>query len=89
MGPQTHWQILAVAALVEEIYDHQLALTDQILDPAGGAKAADKAISIWEDNNRAAVERTDQLLSELISSEINDLSMIAVASRQLHALAES
>ncbi len=89
MDSQTHWQILAVAALVEEIYDHQQALTTQILDFTGGAKAADKAISIWEDGNRAAVERTDQLLLELVSSEINDLSMIAVASRQLRALAES
>ncbi|MEE9545689.1 MAG: NAD-glutamate dehydrogenase domain-containing protein, partial [Rhodospirillales bacterium] len=86
---QTHWQILAVAALIEEIYDHQLALTAQILDSAGGAMAVDKAIAIWEDKNRAAVERTDQLLAELGTSEINDLSMIAVASRQLRAMAET
>jgi len=89
MDSQTYWQKLAVAALVEEIYDHQLALTAQILDSADGAVAVDKAIAIWEDKNRAAVERTDQLLAELGASEINDLSMIAVASRQLRAMAES
>jgi len=86
---QTHWQKLAVAALIAEIYDHQLALSSQILDFSGGETRPDKAIAIWAGERKSAVEQTDQLLLELWTGEINDLSMIAVASGQLRTLAES
>jgi len=88
---QNHWQKLAIAALIEEIYSHQLALASQVLDFAGPKKlpSADTAIVAWVGNNAVAVERTEQLISELSSTEINDLAMIAVASRQLRTLAET
>ncbi len=88
----SHWQKLAVAALVEEIYSHQLALASQVMDSAGRRKKTidtDKAIRAWIDRNGVAVERTEQLLAELSATEINDLAMIAVASRQLRTLAET
>jgi len=84
---KTHWQSLAAAALIEEIYDHQLALTAQVLDHADGEKDPKAAISIWSDRNTGALERTEQVLNELGTMEINDLSMIAVASRALRSLA--
>jgi glutamate dehydrogenase len=86
---ETHWQKLAVAALIEEIYGHQLALTNQVLDFSDGATAPAQAIDAWVDKNHAAVERTEQLLSELRSIAVTDISMVAVASRQLRALADS
>ncbi|MBT4219140.1 MAG: NAD-glutamate dehydrogenase, partial [Rhodospirillaceae bacterium] len=88
---QTHWEKLAVAALGEEIYGHQLALTSQVIDSAGrGKKAVDASAAIdrWMESNRTAVERTEQLIAELLATEISDLAMIAVASRQLRSLAE-
>jgi glutamate dehydrogenase len=84
----THWQKLAVAALIEEIYSHQAALAAQVLD--GAAKKVtdpDDEIRKWEARNELAVSRTKQILSELWTGEVNDLSMIAVASRQLRTLA--
>jgi len=36
-----------------------------------------------------AVEPTEQLLSELWATQVNDLSMIAVASRQLRAMTDA
>ena len=48
----------------------------------------DVVISAWANKTRIAVERTEQLIAELSATEINDLSMIAVASRQLRTLAE-
>ncbi len=89
MESETHWQKLAVAALVEEIYGHQLALTNQVLNSSDGATAPEQAIHTWVDKNHAAVERTEQLFSELWSTEFTDISMVAVASRQLRALADS
>ena len=84
----SHWQKLAIAALIEEIYGHQLSLARQVLD--SGAKSGDsgKIIEAWVAENAAAVAPTEQLLSELRATEINDLSMIAVASRSLRAMAD-
>ena len=85
-----HWQQLAVAALVEEVYAHQLALASNALDHLSkGKKDTDKAIAAWVTRNQAAVDQTEVLLNELWTTEVNDLSMVAVASRQLRALADA
>ena len=87
---EDHWQQLAVAALVEEIYSHQLALASNALDHLARAKKdTAKAIAAWVTRNQAAVDQTEILLNELWSTEVNDLSMVAVASRQLRALADA
>ncbi|MBC8269450.1 MAG: NAD-glutamate dehydrogenase [Rhodospirillaceae bacterium] len=88
---RSHWQKLAVAALIEEIYSHQLALASQVMDASKRRKKnfdTAEIISDWASKTRIAVERTEQLIAELSATEINDLSMIAVASRQLRTLAE-
>ncbi|MCH8237277.1 MAG: NAD-glutamate dehydrogenase, partial [Proteobacteria bacterium] len=89
MGADSHWQQLAVAALIEEIYSHQLALSRQVLDFADGKWDPEKAITAWTAKNQAAVDPTDQLFSELWATEVDDLSMIAVASRSLRAMADA
>ncbi len=86
---ESHWQKLAAASLVEEIYDHQLALASRVLDMSGTKPKTEAAIKTWIKGNAEAVERVDRLLAELWSSEVNDFSMIAVASGQLRALADS
>ena len=88
MDSDSHWQQLAVAALVEEVYAHQLALANKVLDFAGVKADAKKAVEGWIEKNRAQVEPTEQLLTELWATEVNDLSMIAVASRQVRTMVE-
>ena len=78
--------------MIEEIYSHQLALASQVIDATGIRKKSfdtDQAISTWIEKNQISVERTDQLIVELLATEINDFAMIAVASRQLRTLAET
>jgi len=82
-----HWQKLAVAALIEEIFGHQIALTANVHAMNSNGAGAEEAIAAWSAANQAPIERTDTLLSELAPGDINDLSMIAVASRQLRGLA--
>jgi glutamate dehydrogenase len=89
LAAENHWQQLAVAALVEEIYGHHLALASQLLDVAKVNGDLEKAIRAWAARNRARVEPTEQLLAELWASEVDDIAMIAVASRQLRAMAEA
>ncbi|MBL6928366.1 MAG: NAD-glutamate dehydrogenase [Rhodospirillales bacterium] len=87
LGSDTHWQKLAVRALVEEIYTHQSALAGHVLDSGGKGKDPALVIEKWVGANEVAVARTEAMLAELWTGEVDDLSMIAVASRQLRSLA--
>jgi len=84
----SHWQQLAIAALVEEIYSHQLHLTEAVLDSARKGASPLQAVEAWIASNPALVEPTEQMLGELWNVEVNDLSMIAVASRQLRTMVD-
>ncbi len=88
MGTDSHWQQLAIAALVEEIYAHQLALTNLVMDSSSLKLDAKKAVDAWITKHHYAVGPTEQLLSELWATDVNDLSMIAVASRQIKTMTE-
>ena len=85
---ESHWQKLAVAALIEEVFAHQYNLTAQVIDIAKTISDPDKAIKMWADKYQGAIDRTEQLLKELWAGDINDLSMIAVASRALKSLTD-
>ncbi|MGJ3259833.1 MAG: NAD-glutamate dehydrogenase [Rhodospirillales bacterium] len=88
LDSESHWQQLAIAALVEEIYSHQLRLTEAVLDSARKGMSPHQAVDAWIDANPVLVEPTEQMLSELWNVEVNDLSMIAVASRQLRTMVD-
>jgi len=88
MPGEDHWHQLAVAALIEEIYGHHLKLAENLLNHAGAKADPTKAIESWIAANREDVDPTEQLLNELWNTEVNDLSMIAVASRQVRTMAE-
>ncbi|MBT7487980.1 MAG: NAD-glutamate dehydrogenase [Rhodospirillales bacterium] len=89
LDSSTHWQKLAIDALVEEIYGHQLRMTTQILDFAGPKMAPEKALAQWTEHNQDVVDQANHLLTELWTTGMSDVSMVAVASRQLRALADT
>ena len=76
----THWQKLAAAAVIEELYAHQKNLTLRMLN--GTAHPLDH----WIKANGPAMEQMKQMLNELKTADPVDLSMLAVASRHLSAL---
>ncbi|MCC7017546.1 MAG: NAD-glutamate dehydrogenase [Rhodospirillales bacterium] len=84
-----HWQKLAVGALVEEIFAHQLALADQALRRANKGEAPADMLARWLADHAASVAQAEAILSELWAAPINDLAQVAVASRQLRALAQA
>ncbi|MEQ8195001.1 MAG: NAD-glutamate dehydrogenase [Rhodospirillales bacterium] len=88
LDTQTHWQKLAAEALIEELYGHQLTLSNHVLDGVKNGTSPDKAVETWNKRHHDSVEQTKQLLSELWSAAVTDLSMVAVASRQLRALSD-
>ena len=88
MEADSHWQQLAVAALVEEIYSHQLHLAERVLDSARKGGQPTHAVDEWIAANPALVAPTDLMLTELWNVDVDDLSMIAVASRQLRTMVD-
>lgn len=85
---ESHWQKLAVAALIEELFGHQMQLTENVLSTGKSISDPLRAIKQWEGVARASIDRAEQLLSELWAGDISDISMIAVASRALKSLAD-
>jgi glutamate dehydrogenase len=84
----THWERLAVSAIVEDFYSHQSAITAAILHSSNG-KTTDAAIDAWVETNRVAVDRTAQLVGEFQSMQGDvDLAMLAVANRQFRSMSE-
>ncbi len=84
-----HWRKLAIGALVEEIFAHQLALADQALAHAEKGEAASATVERWLAAHAAAVAQAEAILTELWATPIDDLAQVAVASRQLRALAQT
>ncbi|KJS41494.1 MAG: NAD-glutamate dehydrogenase [Rhodospirillaceae bacterium BRH_c57] len=87
----SHWEKLAVAAVIDELYADQRALTARVLsfvDVVGVGAHADPndAIQAWTETCRAAVDRADQLVIELRAASTIDLAMLTVASRQFGTL---
>jgi glutamate dehydrogenase len=74
-----HWLKLAVAAVIEDLYSVQRDLTLRIA-PTG--------LDAWISAHRPAVERAEQLLTELHAAGRPDLAILTVANRQIRSLAE-
>ena len=67
-------------------------MASKVIDACGKRKKSidtNAAISAWIKKNQDSVDRTDQMIAEISSTEINDFAMLSVASRQLRALAEA
>ncbi len=88
MPATNHWQKQAVAAIVDDLYGLQSDLTIKVLDAArgGGEGVAKHLFDTWIERRHQAIERIDQLISELKAMDTLDLSMLAVANRRLRAL---
>jgi glutamate dehydrogenase len=78
-----HWQRQAVAAIIDDLFAHQSALTIRVLESEGDESAA---VDAWIASRSLVVERVEQLLAELRAQPAVDLAMLAVANRQLRGL---
>ena len=83
MHADSHWHRLALGAIIEDMWGHQNELATAAL--ATGKTGAD-AVMEWAGARAEAVERVEQLLSEIMSAQVTDLAMLAVANRELRAL---
>ena len=83
MGVEILGYVLAVAAIVDDLFAHQSALTVRVLESEGDESAA---VDAWIASRNLVVDRVEQLLAELRAQPAVDLAMLAVANRQLRGL---
>jgi glutamate dehydrogenase len=81
----SHWDRLAVFAIIEDLYGHQRDLTMSILAHAKGLIGAE-AIASWRETRGAALARADGLFGDLRQVGKLELAMLAVANRTLRSL---
>jgi glutamate dehydrogenase len=80
------WQVLARAALRDDLYSLHRALTQEVLEDAGANAGAEEAINAWRERNESAVERVRGMLSDVRASRTYDMTTLPVALRELRNL---
>lgn len=80
---ETHWQRQAIAAIVDDLFGQQRALTLRVVSETDGGGAG---VTEWLDRKGAMSGRREQLFADLQGAGGLDLAMLAVANRQLRGL---
>ncbi len=80
------WQALARAALRDDLYAQEAALTADVLRFERGAGDASARIDAWMAQNRIVVGRCQQVLADLKTGGTSDFAMLSVAMREIRAL---
>ena len=89
---ETHWQKLAISAVVDDLFNHQITLAQEVIGDArsiGGGDGlgdAEAAIDHWAGGRSDLADRTARVLAEIRAQEQVDLAMLAVANGQFRAL---
>jgi glutamate dehydrogenase len=81
-----HWQMLAKAAMQDDLSGLQRTIAGEVLSGGGESSAPDELLALWQERNRRAIERAQQLLVELRATPVADASMLSVALRELRNL---
>ncbi|UKV14266.1 NAD-glutamate dehydrogenase [Thalassospiraceae bacterium SW-3-3] len=83
---ETHWQKLARAAAIDDLFGHQRELTRVVLSSGKNGTVGGDLVRKWVDDHQRGCSRCDQLIDELRAAGQIDLSMITVANRQIRAM---
>ena len=81
-----HWQMLAKAAMQDDLSGLQRTIASEVLSGGGESFARDALLALWQERNRRAIERAQQLLVELRATPVADAAMLSVALRELRNL---
>ena len=79
----THWQRMAVAAIIDDFYSGPWATRAM---RAGKRTAAKKTIKVWEGENATEVERTSTMISEFRATGTVDIARLALADRIVRSM---
>jgi glutamate dehydrogenase len=82
----THWQMLARAALVDDLTALKRALTMSVIRLSPQLDQANALIAAWQSHNQLALERYRRFLAEQQSANSVDLAMLSVAMREMRLI---
>ncbi len=82
------WSKLAFRSLMDEIDAIQAQLAGAVIGESGVTADPDAAITAWASKRQAPAKRARDVIADIRSTGRVDLAMLAVAARQLRALAE-
>jgi glutamate dehydrogenase len=82
---EDHWERLAITAIVEDLFSQQRALTNAVINAADGA-SGEAAIAAWAESNKAAVERSNDLIGEFKTTGGIDIARLAIANRHIRTM---
>ncbi len=85
----THWQIMARAALRDDLFQLHKQITTSVLAGATADADMDMLVAAWAERNRLPMERCSQIIAELRSGPTPDFTMLSVAMRELRGLVQS
>jgi glutamate dehydrogenase len=86
---ETRWEAMARAALRDDVYAEQAALTAEVLRAEAGEPASRERVERWLAENRSASERCTQVLADIKSGGAADLARLSVAVREIRNLIAS
>ncbi len=82
-----HWQMLAKAAMQDDLSGLQRAITATVVAGDRDLAAPTERVAAWQQHNQRTLERAAQLLGELRAVPSPDQAMLSVTLRELRALA--
>ena len=85
----TRWEAMARAALRDDVYSEQAALTAAVLRARAGDRPARERVESWLAENQSAIERSLHVLSDIRAGGTFDLARLSVAVREIRNLIHS
>jgi glutamate dehydrogenase len=85
----TRWEAMARAALRDDLYVEQAALTAEVLRAGGNGASGRERVAAWLERNGGAVERGVELLGDIRTGSAPDLARLSVAVREIRNLIQS
>ncbi|MDH5354027.1 MAG: NAD-glutamate dehydrogenase [Gammaproteobacteria bacterium] len=83
---RTHWNHLAILNMRNDLHANQKNLTELILLSATNKRHTNKAIQLWEEHHREALQRYDMVIKELNALRSLDFPSISVAVSEVRRL---
>ncbi|MEH6525457.1 MAG: NAD-glutamate dehydrogenase [Sneathiella sp.] len=83
--PESNWDRLAIAAIIDDLYGQQRALTNSVFVGANG-HAGRKAFEHWVKQHQTPIKRSSELIKEFKAMGVLDVSKLAYANRQFRSM---
>lgn len=83
---RTHWNHLATLNMRNDLHANQRNLTELILQSVTNKRHTNKAIQLWEEHHREALQRYDMVVKELNALRTLDFPTISVAVSEVRRL---